>query len=116
MISCGKPKTFAIHRAKKFGHQIHRKLLKAESVMDRFFVSRARCDPKVRPLIMLEVYAGSHSPITEAVNHLGHRAMRFTLQDGDLSTINGRQKLLNIIEKYQPEHIWMAPECGPWGG
>eukprot|EP00435_Cladocopium_sp_Y103_P014084 s526_g3.t1 len=42
--------------------------------------------------------------------------MRFTKQDGDLATFSGRQKLWSWIERYQPEHIWMAPECGPWGG
>ena len=36
--------------------------------------------------------------------------------DGDLSTISGRAKLWNLIEEYQPEHIWVAPECGPWSG
>ena len=76
----------------------------------------ARCESTVRPIFLLEIYAGDHSPLTDAVKQLGYQAIRFTRQDGDLSRISGRQKLWNIIEKYQPEHIWMAPECGPWGG
>ena len=111
-----KSKKSFLHRSKKFSHQICQKLLKAEGVLDHAFVSHVRDDPKASSLLLLEVYAGNHSPITDAVNRLGHKAMRFTFQDGDLSTINGRQRLWNTIEKYQPEHIWMAPECGPWGG
>lgn len=65
---------------------------------------------------LLEVYANTHSPLTEAVGRLGYWAIRFTKQDGDLATFAGRHKLWSWIEKYQPEHIWMAPECGPWGG
>ena len=65
---------------------------------------------------LLKVYANTHSPLTEAVERLGYRAIRFTKQDGDLATFAGRHKLWSWIEKYQPEHIWMAPECGSWGG
>ena len=36
---------------------------------------------------LLEIYAGDHSPLTEAVRSRG-----------------------------LPEHIFVAPECGPWGG
>ena len=111
-----KTKSPVYHRSKKLENKLHQSLAKAESVLDHSFVSHARCEPKVRPLILLEVYAGNHSPLTDVVNKLGHHAMRFTYQDGDLSTISGKQKLWNIIEKYQPEHIWVAPECGPWGG
>ena len=65
---------------------------------------------------LLEIYAESHSPLTTAVSDLGHRSMRFTKSDGDLSTFAGRHKLWSWIEQYEPEHIWVAPECGPWGG
>ena len=67
-------------------------------------------------IFLLEVYANQHSPLTEAVQRMGLKALRFTKEDGDLATFAGRQKLWDVIEKYQPEHIWMAPECGPWGG
>ena len=67
-------------------------------------------------IFLLEVYANQHSPLTEAVQRMGLKALRFTKEDGDLATFAGRQRLWDVIEKYQPEHIWMAPECGPWGG
>jgi len=66
-------------------------------------------------VFLLEVYANPNSPLTEAVQQMGHRALRFTKQDGDLSTFSGRHKLWSWIEMYQPEHVWLAPECGPWG-
>ena len=65
---------------------------------------------------LLEIYANKNSPLTEAVQRLGYKAVRFTKEDGDLATFSGRQKLWGLIEKLQPEHIWMAPECGPWSG
>ena len=67
-------------------------------------------------VFLLEIYANPNSPLTEAVQQMGHRALRFTKQDGDLSTFSGRHKLWSWIEMYQPEHVWLAPECGPWGG
>lgn len=42
--------------------------------------------------------------------------MRFSKEDGDLSTVAGRRKLWELIDCFQPEHIWVAPECRPWGG
>ena len=78
-------------------------------------ISSTTMTPSSR-IVCLEVYANNNSPLTDAIKNLGYSAMRFTKQDGDLSTFAGRQKLWNVIEKFQPEHIWVAPECGPWGG
>ena len=64
---------------------------------------------------LLEVYADPNSPLTDAVIRQGGKAMRFTKQDGDLSTHDGQKKLWQWIDKYQPKEIWTAPECGPWG-
>eukprot|EP00435_Cladocopium_sp_Y103_P014044 s1565_g3.t1 len=41
--------------------------------------------------------------------------MRFTRQDGDLATFSGQLALLRKIFLYNPRHVWMAPECRPWG-
>ena len=67
-------------------------------------------------LILLEVYANEHSSLTEAFLKRGLSAMRFTKKDGDLSTVEGRRRLWDIISRFQPEYIWVAPECGPWSG
>ena len=49
------------------------------------------------------------------VQELGGKARRFTKADGDLATISGQRKLMNVLQTTQPEHIWMAPECRLWG-
>eukprot|EP00434_Breviolum_minutum_P029259 symbB.v1.2.025879.t1/scaffold2545.1/size76554/2 len=54
--------------------------------------------------------------ITWGRKHRGLSAMRFTKRDGDLATVEGRRKLWDVISKYQPAYIWVAPECGPWSG
>ena len=66
-------------------------------------------------ITLLEVYAETNSRLSEMVIKLGGKAERFTKEDGDLSTVEGQRKLLQLIHRIKPEHIWMAPECGPWG-
>ena len=46
---------------------------------------------------LLEIYANKNSPLTEAVQRLGYKAVRFTKEDGDLATFSGRQKLWSLI-------------------
>ena len=64
---------------------------------------------------LLEVYCGPESQLTHQINRLGGRAIRFTKGDGDLSTKEGIGKLWTWIEMYEPNHIWVAPECRLWG-
>ena len=66
-------------------------------------------------LDLLEVYCGPESQLTHQVNRLGGRAMRFTKGHGDLSTKEGIEKLWTWVEMYEPNHIWVAPECRLWG-
>ena len=92
-------------------------VLKAESTFDQHMCEQPKCSGFSKDrLFLLEIYAESHSPLTDAVRTLGLPSRRFTKADGDLSTISGRARLWNLIEEYQPEHIWVAPECGPWSG
>lgn len=86
----------------------------AEGLIEQVFHSAKSSCPKIQ-IKLLEVYAGPHSPLVEAVQSLGYQAMRFTKTDGDLSTLSGRRKLGEIIDRFQPENIWVAPECRPWG-
>ena len=87
----------------------------AEGLIEQVFLSAKSSYPKSQ-ITLLEVYAGPQSPLVEAVRSLGFKAMRFTKADGDLSTLSGRRKLWEIIDRFQPENIWVAPECRPWGG
>ena len=69
----------------------------------------------VTKLRLLEIYCHPKSELTKSVQQAGFPAERFTLDDGDLGTPEGRQKLWDIIVQRQPTEVWMAPECGAWG-
>ena len=49
--------------------------------------------PVHEQLDVLEVYADSDNRLTQAILSLGGRARRFTVRDGDLSTIEGQRRL-----------------------
>ena len=98
-------------------HLLMDSVLKAELVFDQHMCEQPKSQKfSKNRLFLLEIYAEGHSPLTDAVNQMGLPSRRFTKMDGDLSTISGRAKLWNLIEEQQPEHIWVAPECGPWSG
>lgn len=54
------------------------------------------------------------SRLTETALASGLHARRFTKSDGDLSSREGKIKLIRMIALYRPKHVWLAPECGPW--
>ena len=66
-------------------------------------------------LDLLEIYCEPESTLTTTLNEMGMKAKRFTRQDGDLSTAEGREKLWKMIDREQPRNIWVAPECRFWG-
>ena len=77
--------------------------------------SKTQTHPISRPVDLLEVYCEEGSQITQQINRSGGRALRFTKKDGNLSTAEGINKLWMWVEAYEPEHIWVAPECRLWG-
>ena len=68
-----------------------------------------------RPVDLLEIYCESNSQLTNQVNRFGGCAIRFTVQDGDLRTSEGINKLWTWVHLYEPKNIWVAPECKFWG-
>ena len=64
---------------------------------------------------LLEVYCEPESSLTRVCNQKGGRAIRFTRNDGDLTTKEGVQRLWTWIEMYEPRNVWVAPECRLWG-
>ena len=104
-----------MHKPDLFSHDACSALTQAESILEQTFESPT-FSVSQKPCVLLEIYANSNSPITEHLQSLGYHAIRFTKADGDLSTIEGRAKLWKVIDEQQPSHIWVAPECGPWGG
>ena len=85
----------------------------AESIVEEVYSSAK--SPKLRSSVfLLEVYAGKNSPLTDIAHSMGLKVIRFTREDGNLALPWGRKKLWEWIDKFQPEHIWVAPECGAW--
>ena len=70
--------------------------------------------PQEPQLDLLEIYAYPDSRLTACVQESGGKAMRFTKLDGDLSTAIGQKKLWDLMQRTQPRHIWVAPECKAW--
>ena len=60
---------------------------------------------------LLEVYCSPLSQLTHQMKLLGGQAIRFSMCDGDLSTVEGQRKLWTWIHMYEPRHVWLAPEC-----
>ena len=69
---------------------------------------------KCQQLDLLEVYAYPNSQLTEVAQACGLKAKRFTFEDGDLQTSEGRTNLLFTLLLHQPKHVWLSPECRPW--
>ena len=69
---------------------------------------------KKESIDLLEVYASDQSRLTQAIRDRGGRSLRFTKEDGDLSTFEGQVKLIRWVLEYSPKHLWLAPECLPW--
>ena len=65
-------------------------------------------------LDILEVYAYPDSQLTEVATACGLKAKRFTKEDGDLSTPEGRTSLIMHVLLYRPKNLWLSPECAPW--
>ena len=70
--------------------------------------------PMGKPFMLGEIFCDAESTLTHQVRQLGHQAFRFGLADGDLSKIEGRQKLFHWIVQHRPQHLWYSPTCGPW--
>ena len=65
-------------------------------------------------LQVLEVFCSPESELTRQVNQLGYRASRHGIQEGDLSSKEGRQQLFKTLLESRPQHVWFSPTCGPW--
>ena len=86
-----------------------------ESLQEQKWMEAIRHVPQTHKSIdLLEVYADPDSRLCTAVQAMGGKAMRFTMQDGDLSTYQGQVKLLRLIKAVRPKHVWMSPECRPY--
>ena len=79
-------------------------------------IHQVRSERMTAPSIdLLEVMCSAQSELVRQAQHTGHRAQRFGLAEGDLSTKAGRQKLFQILVRHRPKNLWYSPVCGPWG-
>lgn len=87
-------------------HQIFYELLLASFVMGPWEERRLREATKdVRKkdsIDLLEVYASDQSRLTQAIRDRGGRSLRFTKEDGDLSTFEGQVNLIRWVLEYSP--------------
>ena len=67
-----------------------------------------------RRLDLLEVMCDGQSELTRQVIAAGGRAMRHSLEHGDLNTVEGRRKLFEIMVQRNPKNLWYSPVCAPW--
>ena len=91
---------------------IEKELEKLKSVWN---VNNSNGSKSAWKLDLLEIYCERDSQLTEQAQRLGLKARRFTFQDGDLSTSEGRAKLWKVILEEKPREIWVAPDCKYWG-
>ena len=63
---------------------------------------------------LAEVFCSSSSMLTHQVQQLGGTAFRIGLEQGDLSTTEGRLGLFRKLVMHRPRHVWVSPVCGPW--
>ena len=63
---------------------------------------------------VMEIYCSSDSELTKQAQQLGLHAERFCLQDGDLATMEGRQRLYERLLRSLPRNIWLSPKCRAW--
>ena len=63
---------------------------------------------------LFEVMCDDSSELTRQAQLSGAKAMRFTVNSADLSTLEGRKHLFCQLVIHRPKHLWFSPECGPW--
>ena len=66
-------------------------------------------------LCLLEVACSPDSVLSEAAEKMGKTAFRAMLSTGhDLTQPEGIRKILQVIKKQRPLHVWISTECGPF--
>ena len=63
---------------------------------------------------LFEVMCHNQSELTHQAEQLGFKAIRFSLESGDLSTTHGRQRLFIKLCVHRPKNVWYSPVCRWW--
>ena len=68
--------------------------------------------------ILMEVACGPDSLLSSTMQEITgckHTAQRFALwNQHDLRSSDGVKSVLTAIDRLEPNHVWLAPECGPY--
>ena len=68
--------------------------------------------------ILMEVACGPDSLLSSTMQEITgrkHTAQRFALwNQHDLRSSDGVKSVLTSIDRLDPKHVWLAPECGPY--
>ena len=65
---------------------------------------------------LLEVFCSPQSMLTHQCQQMAYRAIRFSPEQGNLQSQEGRQLLFNHFFDFDPKNVWFSPTCGPWSG
>lgn len=95
-----------------FQRQFQEMIIQLEGEFDK--VQQQKFRIKHPQITLMEVFCSSNSELTQQVRNLGKGAQRMSLDQADLSTQEGRQKLFEQVLMYRPKNIWFSPTCGPW--
>ncbi len=63
---------------------------------------------------VLEVFCSPNSSLTTQALNQGLKAQRFTIDQGNLHSVEGRKELFQKVILSEPYHLWFSPECRPW--
>ena len=86
-----------------------------QSELDSLILASGNMIPK-KPIELLEVFCSSQSTLTHQCQQMGYRAVRFSPEQGDLQSREGRQLLFEMLIQGIPRNVWFSPTCGPWSG
>ena len=83
-------------------------------ILDKGFTKMPRRYIQSNQIDLLEVYCSSESQLTRQAQSCGMFAIRFGLSQGDLRYQLNRFKLYDMLIRYRPRNLWLAPSCKAW--
>ena len=115
------------------GHEVYMNMSDSQSSPDRqrFMRALSKIDSEYQHIVrnmtkgnhintpkkkmhLFEVFCSNQSRLAQQVESLGGKAQRYSKDRTDLMTPEGRAVLFQDLLEHEPEHLWFAPECGPW--
>ncbi len=102
------------HSFQSFDKQVRKLIKKLELELSQVIDQEALFPKRMSRLDMLEVMCSERSEITGQTLHLGGKASRFGLSEGNLQEESSRRKLFQTMVRQKPQNLWYSPICAPW--